>query len=403
MALRSTWAFVLVAAISALVYPRIPILWSFYSNQPDRLIQINNIGPSYKVKFADKLRSCEDIILIESRGVAIVACDAGRERWNTVMGIFSPGPVPGAEIYVYDYEQADDDEALTRLQIVDYAPGEDLHTLGLALDEATSSLFIANHRHDGSRVEVFHLDFESHTLRHTHSIQHPLIRGPNSILLVNSREFYVSNDHHFLAKEHLLLSKMETYLGFPIGTLVHVDMSPMLEDPTAAVDAEVVARLPFPNGIELVNETTLAVASSNSASLRLYDVTPPPADSARRHPTLRSSSSIRLPFMPDNLSKSSDGAIIIAGHPHAPSLSTFAATRHICNSPEERAKAEPSLQEFCDKGKAGSWVSQWKQAGVEHLYVGTDYPTSCTAIRDLGRNTGIISGLYARGLLVWRN
>ncbi|KAK8068477.1 hypothetical protein PG996_007589 [Apiospora saccharicola] len=403
MASRSTFLVLLVAALSAFVYPRISLLKSFYYNAPERLVQVNNIG-SYEVKFGDKLRSCEDVILIESKGVAIVACDPGRERWNTVMGIFLPEPVPGAELYIWEYAQLDDDKALTRLEIVDYAPGEDLHTLGLAFDEDTSSLFIANHRHDGSRVDVFHLDFEDHTLRHAHSVQHPLIHGPNSILLVNSHEFYVTNDHYFLAKDHLIFSKLETFTSFPTGTLVHVDMLPLLQDPASAANAEVVARLPFANGIELVNETTLAVASTNSASIRLYGVTPPPAGSNGRHPTLSPVARIPLGFLPDNLSKSSDGAIIVAGHPHAISLGKFAASRHICNSPEELAKTEPSAREVCDKMKAGSWVSQWTEAeGVKDLYVGTDYPTSSTAARDLGRKTGIISGLYAKGLLVWRD
>lgn len=406
MASRSTgFLMLVVAALSAFIYPRISLLQSFYYNTPERLPQVNNIG-RYEVKFGDKLRSCEDVILIESKGVAIVACDPGRERWNTVMGIFLPGPVPGAEFYAYAYAELDDDKSLTRLEIVEYTPGEDLHTLGLAFDEDTSSLFVANHRHDGSRVDVFHLDFESHTLRHGHSIQHPLIHGPNSILLVNSHEFYVTNDHYFLAKDHPILSKLETFTSFPTGTLVHVDMSPLLQDPAGAavVDAEVVARLPFANGIELVNETTLAVASTNSASIRLYSITPPPSGSKERHPTLRHNASIPLSFLPDNLSKSSDGAIVAAGHPHAISLAKFTASRHICNSPEELVKAELSVREGCETMKAGSWVSQWTEAeGVRNLYVGTDYPTSSTAARDLGRKTGIISGLYAKGLLVWRD
>lgn len=408
MASRSTGFLVLVvAALSAFIYPRIALLQTFYYNNPDRLVQVNNIGP-YEVKFGDRLRSCEYVILVESKGVAIVACDPGRERWNTVMGIFLSGPVPSAEFYVYEYENLADDKSLTPLKVVGYAPGEDLHTLGLAFDEDTSSLFVANHRHDGSRVDVFHLDFASHTLLHAHSIQHPLIPGPNSILLVNSHEFYVTNDHRFLAKDHPLVSKLETFTSFPTGTLVHVNMSPLLQDDPASadavVDAEVVARLPFANGIELVNDTTLAVASTNSASIRLYSVSPPPAGSSGPHPTLRPSASIPLSFLPDNLSKSSDGAIVVAGHPHAISLGKFAATRHICNAPAELAKAEPSVREDCEKAKAGSWVSQWTEAeGVRDLYVGTDYPTSSTAARDLGRKTGIISGLYAKGLLVWRD
>lgn len=75
---------VAAALLAVAVYSRIPLIQTFYYNHPDRLVEIDNIGP-YEIKFSDKIRSCEDVILIESKGVAIVGCDAGRERWNTVM------------------------------------------------------------------------------------------------------------------------------------------------------------------------------------------------------------------------------------------------------------------------------------------------------------------------------
>ena len=56
----------------------------FYKNAPAHLPHINTFS-SHDIKFADRVRSCEDVLIVESRGVAIVACDAGRERWNTVM------------------------------------------------------------------------------------------------------------------------------------------------------------------------------------------------------------------------------------------------------------------------------------------------------------------------------
>ena len=40
---------------------------------------------SYEIKFADRVRSCEDAFLIKEEGLAILACDVGRERYNTVM------------------------------------------------------------------------------------------------------------------------------------------------------------------------------------------------------------------------------------------------------------------------------------------------------------------------------
>ncbi|MBE3043342.1 hypothetical protein IMZ48_12385 [Candidatus Bathyarchaeota archaeon] len=44
-----------------------------------------NTAKSYEIKFADRVRSCEDAFLIKEEGLAILACDAGRERLNTVM------------------------------------------------------------------------------------------------------------------------------------------------------------------------------------------------------------------------------------------------------------------------------------------------------------------------------
>lgn len=55
-----------------------------YNNAPERFLDINNLQ-SPEVKFSDTIKSCEDVLLVESKGLAIVACDPGREVWNTVM------------------------------------------------------------------------------------------------------------------------------------------------------------------------------------------------------------------------------------------------------------------------------------------------------------------------------
>jgi hypothetical protein len=39
----------------------------------------------HRVKFVNDVRNCEDIVLDEARGAAILSCDAGRDKWNTVM------------------------------------------------------------------------------------------------------------------------------------------------------------------------------------------------------------------------------------------------------------------------------------------------------------------------------
>lgn len=40
------------------------------------------------VKYKDILKNCEDVIILEEQGVAILSCDPQRDAWNTVMVSF---------------------------------------------------------------------------------------------------------------------------------------------------------------------------------------------------------------------------------------------------------------------------------------------------------------------------
>ncbi|KAI0203450.1 putative paraoxonase [Astrocystis sublimbata] len=404
MVFKLTIGIVALALLVPFLYERGQVLSTlFWQNAPARLVRINTFA-SHEVKFADRIRSCEDALLVESEGLAILACDPGRERWNTVMGIFHPGPVESGKLYVFDYADtsASEDQALKQLEFVDFEFHHDFHTLGMAFNESTSTLFVASHRHDQPAVEVFKLDLEAYTATHLRSIQHPLIKGPNAIALINDHEFYVTNSNYFLIRDHPALNKLELHLGLPGGTVVHVDFSPMLAGPQkASVQAHVVQRLAFANGIELLNDTTAAVSSTGKAKVNFYSISR--SQNGTGVPNFTYLSEVKVPFSPDNLSISKDGALIIAGHPHVPSLGKFTETRHICNSAVELAKADASMQETCKTLAAPSWAARWtEEGGLQNLYVDTEYPSSATAARDSERKIGIISGLYAKGVLVWR-
>jgi arylesterase / paraoxonase len=266
----------------------------------------------------------------------------------------------------------------------------------MAFDEPSSTLFVANNRHDGPRVDLFHLDLATLQARHIRSIAHPLIHGPNAITIRNSHELFLTNDHHFLMKNGRLLSQVETYLGLSLGTVVHVDIS----DPQTT-KANKVARVAFANGIEIINDTTLAVASTSKTKVNLYTIVDGPTPNSS--PSLVYRSSIKTPFNVDNLSRTSDGRLLLAGHPHVPSLTKYAATRWICNDPAELAKADAPTQEYCETAQCGSWVSEWTETGgLKHLYADTQYPSSATAAYDPEYKVGIIAGLYGKGILVWR-
>ncbi|KAI1464035.1 calcium-dependent phosphotriesterase [Daldinia caldariorum] len=394
---------IILAALLPTFYNLGQKLVLMYNNAPSRFISINNLKSS-EVKFSDTFRSCEDILLVESKGIAIFSCDAGRETWNTVMGIFIPGPVPNAEIYAYSYGNANtpDSESLTRFKIQGYNSSLDFHTIGLAYDEETSTLFVTNHRKEGKSIELFKLDFDTFTANHFRTIQHPLFRSPNSIALLNSHQFLVTNDHHFLMENSRFLSMAETLLGLPLSTVLHVDISSLLEDPASPTRVNIVARLPFANGIEIVNETTVAVASTTSTAVYFYDMTKPDSINTTL-PTLTYKSKVSFPFWVDNIQFSGDGTLYAAGHPHPATLNEYALSRHECSSPEKLAAADESLQKYCRNVKGLSGVSKWTESGgVERVYFDDKFPTSTTAAFDSKRKIGIITGLYTKGLLVWR-
>lgn len=303
---------------------------------------------------------------------------------------------PNAGIYAYNHQQPGN-KGLKRFELIGF--NDELRTIGLEYHEPSATLFVTNHlRKGGPRIEQFRLDLDAMTATHLRSISHPLLNSPNSIAAYNGEEFFVTNQLFFMPAYHPVLSLLETYFGPPLARIVHVRILPSGE-----IDASVVKRQTYPNGITFLHdESQVAVASSNKAIVYIYNVT---NHGAAGHPTLKLEYTIsNLPFLPDNVATTPEGALLIAGHPHLGHLGAFGNTRRICHRPEVLAKASDAEKEMCAKTQAGSWVSEWtSDGGLSHIYSDWEYPTACTAVRERARGFGIITGLYARGILVWKD
>jgi arylesterase / paraoxonase len=301
-------------------------------------------------------------------------------------GIFGPEPHHVGQLWVFNYgdPKIKSADALQEIELVGFPGGDDFHPLGIDYHEPSSTLFALNHRSNGTQIEMFTLSLTSDhpTATYKGMIRHSQLHAPNSVAVLGEQELYVSNDHYFLASDWPWVAAAETYLGTPSGSIVYVNLlTPIIR---------VVARVPFANGVTVLNSTTLAVSSTTSAAVYLYDRNTATGELSNRR-------AIKLPFLPDNLSVDRDGALLIAGHPHPPSLDEFVPTRALCRS--EKGKTA----DICNKAVSPSWVSEWTEAGgVKDIYVGTEYPTSATALRDVRKRTGLIAGLYADGILVWK-
>jgi arylesterase/paraoxonase len=207
--------------------------------------------------------------------------------------------------------------------------------------------------------------------------------------VIDEKTLYITNDHYFLARYHPWLAKLETWLAPAIGNVIHFDI------PTST--ATHLDRVAFANGVVLLDDKTLAVASTTKLEVYIYHA-PNSGIGKTDKPKLYLKSTIPIPFLPDNLSYDSHGKkLLIAGHAHPFTMDPFAKSRDACHSGEgeERERA-------CEI-RTSTGVAEWsEEEGLKVLWMGDEFATGSTAVRDGKRGVGIVSGLFERGLLVWR-
>jgi hypothetical protein len=73
-----------LAAVAPWLYDRYVAFSPMAASRPGSLQNLQTFA-SHEVKYQDRVRNCEDVIMEESLGVAFLSCDPGRDRWNTVM------------------------------------------------------------------------------------------------------------------------------------------------------------------------------------------------------------------------------------------------------------------------------------------------------------------------------
>jgi arylesterase/paraoxonase len=263
-----------------------------------------------------------------------------------------------------------------------------LHPLGIAYRAESRTLYVVNHSKTGSTVEVFTVSEDATTLIYLSTIKHPLLPTPNSVLPISTDEIYITNDHKWVKKDQPLLAEFESVAAYPGGSVIYMNF--------ATNETRKVAELPFANGITQLSGNRIAVASTTLPAVYIYAVDP------KSH-ALTLLRKLRTQFWPDNLSTDSNGKLLIAGNPWAIKMAHIAQRQHKYDF-DGHGEAVPGLLSPDDAPRSGSWVAEWdgNDAGeLRKLYVGDEFHTSTSAVRDVKRGMGLVSGLYERGLLVW--
>lgn len=239
-------------------------------------------------------------------------------------------------------------------------------------------------------IDIFQINIRSAQARHIRTFKHGLVHAPNAIHLLGDGKMFITNNHYIRAKTSPLLAKIETFSGIPGGTVVYTDIN-------SPSSTKVVARVGFANGITMLSykgTKTLAVASSSKPGVYFYTV--------KDDWDLEYKNWIRTPAGADNLSVDMNGKLLLAGHPYAPALMEVAKGRAQCD--EEGSEVE---KKACGCW-APSWAGEWsKEGGLKTLLLDDangkkGVCSSSTVVRDVKRGVGVISMLYGKGLVVFK-
>jgi arylesterase / paraoxonase len=231
------------------------------------------------------LIGAEDITIHPQTGIAYIsACDRRA---------VSNGQPGNGGIYAYDLNRAAPEPVLlTPDAAKDFQPhGISLYVAGNGLD----ALFAVNHQGGKQAIEIY--DLTHGELSHRRTVTDPLLVSPNDLVAVGPDQFYVTNDHRYVAGARRML---EEYLRLRLSNVVFYNGSEFVEVATG---------IGYANGINLsADGRTLFLCAVTERALHLYD-----RDPATNRLTLREK--IKLNTGVDNIEVDPEGGLWIGAHP----------------------------------------------------------------------------------------
>lgn len=315
-------------------------------------------------------------------------------------------PKPRGSLWVYDTAQ--DQSTPREIQLVGYPDSHNFHPIGLDIEHASesktpSNLFVINHGAHNSTIEQFRMSITRPTeATYVRTITHRGLVAPNSLALTSPTSFIVSNDHYFTRRMswpfNNVLPLLETVLSLPLGWLsyVHVD-----ETSGDVQLHDIATGISFPNGVAISpTGDTIAISATTLSQVQIYTI-----KKTSHVPALALSESIDVPFTPDNLSFDDEGALIVAGHPHFPSLLSVAARASLyTHAPSWILSVRNTSSGSSDNAPVPvhSRVTVSANREIKTLYQssGKHFSTSTTGLVDSRSGKLYSVGLYQTGLLI---
>ncbi|OXB84745.1 UNVERIFIED_CONTAM: hypothetical protein H355_001222 [Colinus virginianus] len=133
-------------------------------------------------------------------------------------GLKSFAPDNPGEIFLMDLNEKKPKAAELRISrgfdLASFNP----HGISTYIDkDDTVYLFVVNHPHQKSTVELFKFIEDDNSLVHLKTIRHDLLTSVNDVVAVGPDSFYATNDHYF---SDFILVLLEMYLGLTWSNVV---------------------------------------------------------------------------------------------------------------------------------------------------------------------------------------
>lgn len=318
-------------------------------------------------------------------------------------------PSPRGGLWLYSPENSAGPQ---RIAFAGYPKNHDFHPLGLEVWPSyggnASTLFVINHASRRTVIEQFSLDPAKQTeARWVRTLSSKYFVSPNGLALTSPSSFYVTNDH--LMTRRLpkplgdILPVVESVLALPLSWTGHVTLHDDAES-TTIEHAFTTYGVPFSNGVALSPDgKQLAIVSTSLGQVHFYARNP---DTNALLPT----HSVPVPFLADNITYDEEGNLIVAGHPHFPSLIGVAKNKTdavapswvVSVSPREMTSTFPKEYDAHAPVSASIKAPPVLSHQVETLFQsnGKFWSTSTTGLQDSRTGVLYITGLYEDGLLV---
>jgi arylesterase/paraoxonase len=340
-----------------------------------------------QIKYPEKFQACEDIkpLKMESKSFLVLACShdvTARMKWYPPITHFDKNFTGNIRDHFFMYDINGD--LATQLEIEDFPADADLvlHGFDFARDGDKIIIYAVNHRRSGSVIERFSHQLGSNTLKYEKTFDGTaVVPHPNSVTVVDHKTnaFYISNVSQNLIQ---ILTNIQDHL-YKQGLMREIETTTQRKWSHIAFHSDKTGfkiaynNLVYPNGI-IAKDGKLYLSTCTGGSVLVFKI--------NSDFSLTFEEEIFVGFILDNLTISTDGNIITAGHPSA-----FEFLAHVKNisvsAPSMAAKIFVKKQEpryeiiFSDK------------LGLMNA------STGATEISDNGGSIFFISGLLSKGLL----